>query len=192
MHLIKPLSATFLALTLGLTASCGHATSGQFGSLTEIALQQHFTLTDGLLARYEAAHADVHANPCNTIPTPDMKALRRGQAPSFDDVAAQYDAQPAMHAILTRHSISAKDYLLTQAVLGAGRMKYAHQMMEKVNPQAAGNIDSSETIISAANYSFFLAHRNQIQQATLREMHSTSATEASRNLNCMANKLKGK
>lgn len=192
MHVTRLLSTTALALAIGLSASCAQASSGQLGSLTRIALQQHFTLTDGLLARFEAAHADVHANPCAALPGPDMQALQHGRMPSLDEVATRYNAQPTMHAILARHDISAKDYLLTHAVLGAARMKYGRRMMEKVNPQAARNIDASMTIISPANYAFYVAHRKQIQQATLREMHSQSAAEASSNANCLIDKLKGK
>lgn len=192
MHICKPLAASMLALTLGLIASCGHAADGQFGSLTRIAEQQHFTLTDGLLAKYEAAHADVHASPCKALPAPNMQALQHGKAPSFDELAASYDAQPVMHAILSRPGISAKDYLLTGAVLGAGNLKYGRQIMAKHNPQAANGIDVSMTIISPANYSFYVAHRSQIMQSRLREMHSQTTAEASRNTNCLMNKLNGK
>lgn len=192
MHPIKLIAATLLALALGLSASCAQASDGQFGSITKIALQQHFALTEGLLARYEAAHADVHASPCKALTGSDLQALQQGHAPAFDQMTARYDAQPVMHAILARHGITAKDYLLTQAVLGAARIKYGHQMMEKVNPHAASDIDPSMTLISAGNYSFYTTHRSQIQQAALREIHSQSPAVASGNAACLVDKLRGK
>lgn len=180
MRTIKLISASLLALALSLSASCGHATGDGSDSLTRIAVQQNFALTDDLLARYEAAHADIHASPC----TPRARASRNGQTMSFDELAARYEAQPATHTILTRHGITAKDYLLAQAVLGAARLKYGHEMMEKANPQAANSIKTPTPVVSDDNYAFFVAHRDQIRQATLHEMRSRSSTRAAGNAAC--------
>lgn len=193
MYIFKPFSAMLLAfiLAIGLT-TCAHASSTNIGSFTEYALQHHFTLTDDLLARYEAVHTDVFASPCSALPTPDYQAMKQGKMPTVDDVAARYDAQPVMHAILTRHGLTAKRYLLANAVIGAGRTKYGRQLIEKLNPQAAKNIDSSMTIISPANYSFYVAHRSQLQHAMQQEMHSQSADSAALKANCLMHKLEGK
>lgn len=193
MHVSKHLTSGILALilTIGLTPHA-HASSTNMGSFTEYALQHHFTLTDDLLARYDAAHADVFSSPCKALPTPDYQAMKQGKMPTVDDVAAQYEAQPVMHVILTRHGITAKQYLLANAVIGAGSLKYGRQIMKKENPKAADFIDTSMTIISPANYSFYVAHRSQIQRARHQEMHAQSTADASLKATCLMNKLHGK
>lgn len=186
----KSLAVALLAFALAMTVTRGYAAGSQPDSLTDIAMQQHFTLTDDLLARYQAAHADIHANPCEALPPVNVQALRSGRAPSFDEAAARYDARPATHAILIRHHITAKDYLLTQAVISAARLKYARQMMGKQNLQAIDGMDPGA--ISSGNYDFYVAHRSQIRKALQQETHAHSSADLSRQLACMSKKLQGK
>jgi hypothetical protein len=126
----------------------------------DVAAFQNFTLTDGFMAKYQAAEADISKDPCGLSP---MKVMAQANASSskmtLSQAAAQYDAQPGVHAMLASHDLTAKEMFLGMSTLMAAAaqdLNQAHPGMVKATGAASQ--------VSAANIAFYQSHKQALHQ----------------------------
>jgi hypothetical protein len=154
--LTRGLAALALCTMATVPAACAASSPG--GDL------EGFTLTDGFLAKYQAAEADIAKNPCGLGPMKVMGlANERAGKMTLDQAAAQYDAQPGVHAMLASHGLTAKEMFLGMTTLMAAAaqdLNQAHPGMVKTSGAAAH--------VSAANMAFFESHKQAIRQYSMR------------------------
>lgn len=152
-------------LTLGLTvlalctitvipAACTASSSD------DATASQNFTLTDDFIANYQAAETDIAKDPCRLSPMKVMaQANASGGKMTLNQAAAQYDAQPGVHAMLTSHNLTAKEMFLGMSTLlsaAAQNLNQAHPGMVKVTGMASH--------VSAANMAFYQSHKQAMHQ----------------------------
>lgn len=147
--LTRGMAALALCLVATVPAACAASSSGG-------ADPQGFTLTDGFLAKYQAAELDIAKDPCRLG---FFKLMGRdGAGLTLDQAAARYDAQPGVHAMLAGHGLTAHDMLTGVATLTAAAM----QEMKAKHP---GMVQTSgATQVSAANMAFYQSHKDAIHQ----------------------------
>ena len=90
-------------------------------------------------------------------------ANERAGKMTLDQAAAQYDAQPGVHAMLASHGLTAKEIFLGMTTLMAAAaqdLNQAHPGMVKTSGAAAH--------VSAANMAFFESHKQAIRQYSMR------------------------
>jgi hypothetical protein len=147
----------FKARALGLliagplvAASAAHADKAQ-----DMAAIQNFRLTDDYLAKYQAVEDDIVKDPCRLAPLGVLK----GGNKSLDQMVAAYDAQPAVHAMLARHGLSAREQILGMLTLAFAGLEIAQQ-------EHPGAVHSSGTMppISPDNLAFYKAHEAALKQ----------------------------
>lgn len=144
-------------IAFGLAAATPAAHAGAAGDMAAV---QNFTLSDDYLNRYMAVQQDTAKDPCHL----GMLGLLKpdAQNKSLDQLAAEYDAQPGVHAMLARHGLTARQAVLGTSVLMAAAMAD----LQKAHP---GMVQSSGSIpVSPANQAFYSSHKSQIQQFTMR------------------------
>lgn len=129
-------------------------------SSDDVAAFQNFTLTDGFLANYQAAETDIAKDPCQLSP---MKVMAQANTSNgqmtLDRIAAQYDAQPGVHAMLASHNLTAKEMFLGMSTLMAAAaqdLNQAHPGMVKTTGVASH--------VSPANMAFYESHRQAMHQ----------------------------
>jgi len=133
-----------------MAATAAHADKAQ-----DIAAVQNFRLTDDFLAKYQAVEDDIVKDPCRLAPLGVLK----GGDKSLDQMIAAYDAQPAVHAMLARHGLTAREQILGTLTLMFAGLEIAQQ-------EHPGIANSSGTMppISPANLAFYKAHEAALHQ----------------------------
>jgi hypothetical protein len=147
--LTRGMASLVLCLVATVPAACSASSSGG-------ADPQGFTLTDGFLAKYQAAELDIAKDPCRLG---FFKLMGHdGSGMTLDQAAAQYDAQPGVHAMLASHGLTARDMLTGMGVL----MAAAAQDMNSRHP---GMVEvQGGHPVSGANLAFYRSHRQAMQQ----------------------------
>lgn len=150
----RGLATLALCVTATISVACSASPSD------DAATFQNFTLTDGFLANYQAAEADIIKDPCRLGPMKVMAQANtnHGQM-TLDQAAAQYDAQPGVHAMLASHNLTAKEMFLGMSTLmsaAAQDLNQAHPGMVKTSGAASH--------VSAANMAFYQSHKQAMHQ----------------------------
>jgi hypothetical protein len=143
-----------LGLALALAGSLS-ATAARADAAGDAAAVQNFRLSDGFLEKYQAVEADVAKDPCRL----GAFGLLKSEGKSLDQVAAEYDAQPGVHAMLARHGLTARETLLGMATLMSAAMEdlsKAHPGMVQKDPDAPA--------VNPANMAFYQSHKDGIRQ----------------------------
>jgi hypothetical protein len=159
-----------LALASVLVTTAAQAsqvtTAAQASQAKDVAALQSFRLTDDFLAKYQAVDDDSmkDPDPCHLVPLGLLKS-GTGSGKSLDQMTAEYDAQPGVHAMLTRHGLTAREEVLGFMNLFLAAIEVAQEEHPDTVP-TSGNIP-----ISAANLAFFKSHKAAIQQ------HSTQLAQ---------------
>ena len=136
------------------------ATAACASQAADAAALQDFQLTDDFLAHYESFEEDVAQDPCNLSPLLSMQKAQSSQM-GLDEMAAAYDAQPGVHAVLARNDLTAKTAMLgMMTLLGAAMQDIAAQ-----HPDMVKNGEMSSTLkVSDANMAFYQAHQAEIHE----------------------------
>ncbi|MBN8923871.1 MAG: hypothetical protein BGP10_08365 [Rhodanobacter sp. 68-29] len=148
------LAALALCAVAALPAACAASSSGSASD------PQGFTLTDGFLAKYQAVETDSIKDPCQLSPVKVLGLTGEGAGKAtIDQMAARYDAQPGVHAMLASHGVTAKEMILGTVTL----MSAAIQELKQQHPgMVQGN--GAALQISAANMAFYQSHKQAIRQ----------------------------
>jgi hypothetical protein len=145
-----------LAIGLGLAlAGSLSATAARADATGDAAAVQNFRLSDGFLEKYQAVEADVAKDPCRL----GAFGLLKSEGKSLDQTAAEYDAQPGVHAMLARHGLTARETLLGMAAL----MSAAMEDLRKAHPEMVQK-DADAPAVSPANMAFYQSHKDGIRQ----------------------------
>lgn len=145
--LTRGMAALALCLIATVPAACAASSSGG-------ADPQGFTLTDGFLAKYQAAELDIAKDPCRLGFVKFMgmgMAGANGGDMSLQQAATRYDAQPGVHDMLQRHGLTAGEMLTGAATLLRAGLQDTHAA-------------SGGTPVSAANMAFYRSHKDAIHQ----------------------------
>jgi hypothetical protein len=146
---VRTLGLAIAGALMAITAA--HADQAQ-----DMAAFQSFRLDDAFMAKYQAAEADAAKDPCHLAP---LGLLHGDSNKSLDQVAADYDKQPGVHAMLARHGLTAREDIL-------GAMTLMVAGMETLQKQHPGMVQMSGTMppIPPANLAYFQAHQADLQQ----------------------------
>lgn len=139
-----------LSIACCLAMASVHADPSQ-----DMAALRNFRLTDAFLAKYEAVMDAAAKDPCHLDPS----LVLRGNNKSLEQMAADYDARPGVHAMLARHGITAREVVLGEVTLmlaGFEAMKEAHPGMAPAG--------GSTPPVSPENLAFYRTHRAAIHQ----------------------------
>ncbi len=161
MRLTDMLSSALLATTLTfaavLTAQAAPPPSG-----ADIAALRDFTLSGDFLDKWKAVQMDAVKDPCN-LGVMSILSQDENDSRSFDQLVASYDARPGVHAMLSRHGLTAHDYLAGALTLvSAGIQDIAQQHPEMVSKGYIKN--ESGFTVSDANMAFYRQHKTDIRQ----------------------------
>lgn len=143
-------SAALLLAAL-LTSSAAFANGySPAQKVPEITTVKNFKLTDEFLHKWKAYHDEVAMKPCELSPVivfskPENESLTLGQS------IAVFDAEPAVHAALTKVGLNARE-----AVLGM-------ILMISASAEESG-LDRSTGIVSPENLAFYRRHKDEWQQ----------------------------
>jgi len=158
MRLTHTFSGAVLAFSLAFAASpVTHAAPAR---AADLAAFRSFTLSEGFLDKWKAIQQDSVKDPCNL----GVASLLAGDdEQSLEQMAASYDAQPGVHAMLERHGLSAREYLVGSfTMLAAGVQDMAKQHPEMVEK---GYIQASPAgAVSEANMAFYHQHQADVMQ----------------------------
>lgn len=160
MRLTRTFPGALLACALALAAV--PAVQAAPPQSADLAAFRDYTLNDGFLDKWRAIQQESVKDPCNL----GMMSLMSGDendSESLDRMAARYDAQPGVHAMLARHGLTARSYLLgALTLLSAGIQEVAQQHPEMVSK---GYIQTNPGFaVSDANMAFYRQHKADIQQ----------------------------
>lgn len=155
------------AIAGSLLAATAHADAAQ-----DVAAFQNFQLTDAFIAKYQAVETDTAKDVCKLSP---FKVLMQANADkdkiALDQVAAQYDAQPGVHAMLASHGMTAKDMILGMFTL----MSAAAQDLNRTHPGMVQTTGAAAHV-SAANMDYYHQHKDALhafqKQLGQQELHA--------------------
>ena len=140
------------------------ATAAQADQAKDVATLQSFRLTDAWLGKHLAVMDDEVKDPCHL--TPAFLLGGGGNDKSLDQMVAEYDAQPGVHAMLARHGLTAREEVLGFMNLFLAAIEVA-QEEHPDTVQTSGNTPK----ISPANLAFYKSHKAAIQK------HSTQLAQ---------------
>lgn len=150
---MRPIQAIFLVLAV--TAAVAFAPTAHAGkdsvSNADMAAVHDFKLDEAFLRRYMATGDEIAEHPCKL----GLMGLLKGNSDttSLDQMAAEYDARPGVHAMLARHDLTARQMILGVAAL----TQAAASDMARQHPGLAG--DNPAPSVSDANLRFYRAHK---------------------------------
>jgi hypothetical protein len=124
----------------------------------DVAAFQNFTLSDSFIAKYQAVETDIGKDPCGLSPMKVMAQANGGKT-TLSEAAAQYDAQPGVHAMLASHGLTAKDMFLGMSTL----MAAAAQDLNQAHPGMV-NATGAASQVSPANIAFYQSHKQALHQ----------------------------
>lgn len=160
MRPIAPFTCALIALALALSAPVGAQTHAPTPSQT-VAMEAvaNFRLTDSFLKRDLAYTLDGSRDPCRYAFLPLLGKLQNGHA-SLDQIAAEYDARPGVHAMLAKHGLTAREAL----VGGLAMLSASISVMTPEARRLGATISQSgpQTPTTRANIAFYKAHLPEI------------------------------
>jgi hypothetical protein len=148
-------SVRILGISLAV-AGVWVTTAAQALQPKDVSTLQSFQLTDDYLTKYLAAQDDQVKDPCHLSPTFQMLSSTK----PLDQLVAEYDAQPGVHAMLARHGLTAREEILGFVVLELA----AFEMIHKEHPDMAQTTANVPMPISPANLAFYNSHKAAIHQ----------------------------
>jgi len=116
---------SFAAIVAGLLLTISAAASATAAGPTaaDVAAIKNFKLTTGFLHKWEAYEAIAAKHPCELSPFLVMNKTKHKKPQSLDEVAAEFDSQPGVHAALKKSGLTARELFLGMSALMGAAME---------------------------------------------------------------------